>query len=202
MLAFIALMVALGGTALAATGTLMNIADPSNAANIAKVDSPGRLRVGDGSGSLTVDGTVTARPLTPSAPWQRAIAGRGSPGAFLLDELVGPTSRQINVSSLTIAIAQGQPAGTSVSFSIDAYRLSGSATSCSKDDPAYSNQERLYAASVNNYSNAPFAISFTTPLAYRPPTGYKGCLFLSSTVDRPDGHAATFAADANGYLGG
>src|SRR3954469_12434650 len=55
VLAFIALMVALGGTALAATGQLVNIADGSNAARIAHVDSAGSLQTG-------VKGTVFTAP--------------------------------------------------------------------------------------------------------------------------------------------
>lgn len=41
----LALFVALGGTAAAATGQIVNIADPTNAGNIAKVDSGGALKV-------------------------------------------------------------------------------------------------------------------------------------------------------------
>jgi hypothetical protein len=75
VLAFIALSVAIGGTALAATGQLVNIADPGNAANVAKVDGSGRLTVGDGAGAMTVDGTVTSRE-TPLANLVH-IAGNG-----------------------------------------------------------------------------------------------------------------------------
>jgi|SRR5581483_389735 len=45
VLALIALFVALGGTAVAATGTLVNIADPTNPSFVAKVDSTGALKV-------------------------------------------------------------------------------------------------------------------------------------------------------------
>jgi hypothetical protein len=65
VLAFIALMVALGGTALAATGTVVNIGDGTTAGHLAKVSSGGKLSVGDGSGNLTVDGRVgDAAPAT------------------------------------------------------------------------------------------------------------------------------------------
>jgi hypothetical protein len=50
----LALFVALGGTAAAATGSLVNIADPSNSADVAHVDSSGRLQVGDSAGPLSV----------------------------------------------------------------------------------------------------------------------------------------------------
>lgn len=39
----------------------------------AKVDASGRQVVGDGSGALSVDGTVGARPLLPTKPWSTGI---------------------------------------------------------------------------------------------------------------------------------
>jgi hypothetical protein len=58
VVAIIALIAALAGTALAATGQIVNIADGTTVSNLAKVDSTGKLNVGDGSGSMTVDGAV------------------------------------------------------------------------------------------------------------------------------------------------
>ena len=56
------------GNALATVGTTTNISDHSSSAYFAKVDSAGRLAVGDGSGAMTVDGSVRvndgAGPLT------------------------------------------------------------------------------------------------------------------------------------------
>ena len=54
------------GTALATVGTVSNISDHSASAYFAKVDSAGKLAVGDGGGPLTVDGAVTASVATPS----------------------------------------------------------------------------------------------------------------------------------------
>ena len=54
----VALFVALSGTAVAAAPTMVNIADPTVPTQIAKVDPTGHLKVGDGSGPLTVDGSV------------------------------------------------------------------------------------------------------------------------------------------------
>src|SRR3954469_6618428 len=82
VLAFIALMVALGGTALAATGQLVNIADGTNASRLTKVDVDGKLAVGDGSGSLTVDATVTNREA-PASTWLRFVKNaNGGSGCF------------------------------------------------------------------------------------------------------------------------
>ena len=46
------------GTALATAGQIVNISDRSGSAYFAKVDAAGKLAVGDGGGSLTVDGKV------------------------------------------------------------------------------------------------------------------------------------------------
>jgi hypothetical protein len=76
VVAFVALVVALGGTALAATGQLVNIADGSKAANVAHVTNGGRLEVGDGDGPLTVDGQ--AAPAAPNTLVRVEGAGTGS----------------------------------------------------------------------------------------------------------------------------
>ena len=52
------------GTALATAGQIVNISDRSGSAYFAKVDSAGKLAVGDGGGSLTVDGKVADANLS------------------------------------------------------------------------------------------------------------------------------------------
>ena len=58
-IALLALAVATTGTAVAATGQIVHITDGTDAARIAHVDAAGKLLVGDGSGSLTVDGRLS-----------------------------------------------------------------------------------------------------------------------------------------------
>lgn len=65
VLGIIAILIAMTGTAFAATGQIVNITDGSNAARIAKVSHYGSLQVGDGSGPMTVDGTTTSRQALP-----------------------------------------------------------------------------------------------------------------------------------------
>jgi hypothetical protein len=67
VVAIIAFVVATAGTAFAASGQLVNIVDPGNAAQAARVDSTGKLSVGDGSGPVSVDGTTTSREAPASA---------------------------------------------------------------------------------------------------------------------------------------
>jgi hypothetical protein len=78
VVAVIAVVIALAGTAFAATGQLVNIADPTNANRLARVDSAGKLSVGDASGAMTVDGTTTEAPanaLFRSAAFPSATCG-------------------------------------------------------------------------------------------------------------------------------
>src|SRR4051794_6043926 len=108
VLAFIALMVALGGTALAATGQIVNIADGSNAANVAKVDSTGKLNVGDGSGALTVNGNVTARE-TPTTTLVHVV-GAGGGNANCVSVGAPPAGKAWILNSLTVNVVA--PNGT------------------------------------------------------------------------------------------
>jgi hypothetical protein len=62
LVGLLALGVASTGTAVAASGTVTNIADGADVSKLAKVDAGGALKVGDGTGALTVDGTVTNKP--------------------------------------------------------------------------------------------------------------------------------------------
>ncbi|HEV2891558.1 MAG TPA: hypothetical protein VGX28_14390 [Frankiaceae bacterium] len=86
---------------MAATGQLVNIADPVTGGNQARVNSAGSLytaqvdpstrsvgrvdggkvRVGDGSGNLTVDGAVLARDMDPNKVLYKSPAGGLTCGA-------------------------------------------------------------------------------------------------------------------------
>jgi hypothetical protein len=100
VLAFIALMVALGGTTLAATGQLINIADPTDANKIAKVDSTGKLNVGDGSGPMTVDGTIFRRDLPPTVPLHFS-AGINTASSFI-KIATAPANKALVIKSITL----------------------------------------------------------------------------------------------------
>jgi hypothetical protein len=62
VLAFIAPLVALGGTALAATATIVHISDPTTPANVAHVAATGALKTAG-----AVNGVVCETP--PRLPW-------------------------------------------------------------------------------------------------------------------------------------
>lgn len=103
ILGAIALFIALGGTALAATATVVNIADPTTPAHVAHVDASGRLEVGDGSGPLTVDGTVTTQQATPANYVHVATLGLTS-GRGCVEIAAPPTNRAMIVTDVKIDV--------------------------------------------------------------------------------------------------
>jgi hypothetical protein len=107
ILGAVALFVALGGTALAATGTIVHIADPVHPARVAHVDGAGKLLIGDGAGNMTVDGTVTAQSAPPSAFWR--ASGTASSSCSQIG--APPAGKAVILRSITINVYSA-PAGT------------------------------------------------------------------------------------------
>jgi hypothetical protein len=73
------------------------ITDPGGV-NQAKVDATGKLAVGDGTGPLSVDGTVNDRPVLPKQPI--LITPRGALEAGTT--IYGPVTKPFGISSLTL----------------------------------------------------------------------------------------------------
>jgi hypothetical protein len=111
VLAFLALMIALGGTALAATGQLVNITDPTTAANKAKVDATGHLVVGDGTSALTVDGTVVARDSALSTYVHVIGAGGNGPTCQVVGSPPSGKAWVIKSMNLNIVTPNDTPLG-------------------------------------------------------------------------------------------
>ena len=67
----VALGLVLSPSASSAAGSLMTLvdSDSTSQAQVDGVPGTGKLRVGDGLGAMTVDGTVTARTSQPAVPW-------------------------------------------------------------------------------------------------------------------------------------
>jgi hypothetical protein len=97
VIAFIALMIALGGTALAATGQIVNIGDGTTTGRFAKVDADGKLNVGDGSGNMTIDGNVKDGGLFTTF---RAFAFVGSGGCS--NVVTAPAGKALVIKDLAI----------------------------------------------------------------------------------------------------
>jgi hypothetical protein len=169
---------------LAATGSLVNITDPVHKSNKARVDNGGRLYVGDGGGSLTVDGTVNGRPVAPARTWSNVAAFNN----FDNSVLVGPTASAIDLSGVSATLG-GASNTTSVSFYIAAKKTT---TDCDTSPPALI----LWDGYIN--SSTTIAAALPTPIRWQPPSGSKGCLFV---VAGPINNGATLVVNASGFLG-
>jgi hypothetical protein len=85
------------GTALATAGQIVNISDRSGSPNFAKVDAGGKLAVGDGGGSLTVDGKVADANLATA---YRATVGVNSGNCSAV--ATAPAGKAIVLTSIDI----------------------------------------------------------------------------------------------------
>lgn len=142
----------------AATGSLVNITDPTYAARKAHVSSAGHLL-------STVDGTVSSRPVPPTGVWSVAIGTAGpSP------QIRGATASTFNITSLTATV----PAN-GAEVSIVALDIPGNASTCLN----IQSTRTVYAARNLNLGN-PLTVAFPTPLQIRPKAGMKQCLVVNN----------------------
>jgi hypothetical protein len=126
IVAFLALVVALGGTALAATGQLVNIVDPGSPSQKARVDSSGALRVGQAS------------PAT-------AFFGFTQPGSG--QTLVGPTKATLAFSRLEVSNPADNP-----TMRISIAQVPGNSTTCVGEQRTVA----LYAVPAGTTVSDPF----------------------------------------------
>jgi hypothetical protein len=108
-LTWLALVLPVGARA---AGQLVTIVDPDTT-NKVQVDG-GKLRVGDGAGSLTVDGTVAALPALATHPWRKIVCCT----AVLFLPPAGVTT--LAITSLTLD--NGSPGNTPFSLVLFASR--------------------------------------------------------------------------------
>jgi hypothetical protein len=173
-------------TALATVGQTVNISDHSSAANFAKVDAGGKLAVGDGSGPLSVDGTVASRPAAPASPWRASIDIQN--GLFIL----GPSASPINVTSLSISTAAAS--GSNINVYLYGDHVPSSATSCS----GATFEVTLWRIIHVGDGVTPLSFSFPTPLQYKPPANTEACLYALSIGSGTN----TTTMNAVGFYGG
>jgi hypothetical protein len=173
------------GSALATAGQIVNVSDPVNA-NTAKVDSAGKLYVGDGSGRLSVDGTVESRPAAPASPWRARVQLEA--GNVLI---AGPSTVPINVTSLSVST--DAPSGSGINVFLFATHVPSSATNCSLQ---FSDGGIWQIRDIGD-GVTPVSFTFPTPLQFKPPANTKGCLYGS------EGTSAVVATmNAVGFYGG
>jgi hypothetical protein len=175
------------GTALANVGQVVNISDHSGSAFFAKVDSNGKLAVGDGGGPLSVDGTVASRPAAPASPWRASVIINGNfPGV----RIAGPSAVPINVTSLSVSTDAAS--GSSDDAALNGFHVPSSATSCSGaifDDV-------LWGIQAMGDGVTPLSFSFPTPLQFKPPANTKACVYAFTS------NAVNTRLNAVGFYGG
>jgi hypothetical protein len=147
------------GSALATAGQVVNVSDPT-AANTAKVDSAGKLYVGDGAGPLSVDGTVSGRSAAPASPWHASddVSSFGSPGA-------------LNITS--VSLSTNAPSGFGPEVLLYARHVPSSATDCS----GATFDGALWRVLNAGGQTTPVVVTFPTPLQWKPIGNAKACLF-------------------------
>jgi hypothetical protein len=176
------------GTALATVGQTVNISDHSSSAYFVKVDSAGKLAVGDGSGPLSVDGTVSSRPAAPGSPWALSIDIQNYYTA-----IAGPSTSPINITSLSVSTDAASGQGVGVAVYGEA--VPGTATSCSFSYPP---DITLWHIRDAGDGVTPLSFSFPTPLQWKPPANTKACLYAFAAA----GPANTTTMNAVGFYGG
>lgn len=174
----------LTGSALATAGQIVNVSDPVNA-NTARVDASGKLNVGDGSGALSVDGTVAARPAPPASPWRASEDIQA--GAFI----AGPSAAPINVTS--ISISTDAATGSNADTFLYGMTVPASATSCA----GATGYLTLWHIRDLGDGVTPVSFSFPTPMQYKPPANTKACLWA---LAHSGGSVTTM--NAVGFYGG
>jgi hypothetical protein len=130
--------------------------------NTANVDAGHHLLVGDGTGPLTVDGTVSGRPLPPVSAFQ-FNNDTATGDTFVLGP--APLSTAINLTSLTVSV----PPNQNGDVQLRAVFQDGSATTCSLGG---------FSISIWHAKNltANLTVTFPTPLQTPKATGAKVCL--------------------------
>jgi hypothetical protein len=157
------------GSALANVGQVVNISDHSANAYFAKVDSAGKLAVGDGAGPLSVDGTVTDRPAAPGSPWGVSIDIQGN-----LVLIAGPSAVPINVTSLSIST--DEPSGSNLYVNLQGYSVPSSNSICG----FHINGGFLWEIRDAGDGVTPLSFTFPTPLQFKPAANMKACVFAIS----------------------
>ena len=157
------------GTALATAGQIVNISDRSGAAFFAKVSADGKLAVGDGSGPLSVDGTVAGRPAAPATPW-RASERSQLPSKPL-------PARPCHRSTSQACPSRPMRTGSDLHIFLLAGHVPSSATSCT----GATNDGTLWQIRDAGDGITPVSFAFPTPLQWKPPANTKACLLASPT---------------------
>jgi hypothetical protein len=175
------------GTAFATVGQTVNISDHSASAYFAKVDSAGKLAVGDGAGPLSVDGTVSGRPVAPASPWHAQEEIQSTTGGV---SIAGPSASPINLTSLSIST--NAPSGEGVPVLLHGGHVLTNAATC---NGATIDQTVWYIRDAGD-GVTPLSFTFPTPLQWKSPANTKACLVAIA------GGNFSVSINAVGFYGG
>jgi hypothetical protein len=212
----LALVIAMGGTAVAVAPTVVNLADATTPANKAHVDTTGHLLVGDGSGALTVNGTVQSNIADATTPANKAhvdttghlLVGDGS-GALTVNgtvqsvtptatwhftttysatyyDITPPSALGVNVGTLFLG---GDSTTTYAFLGIYAATVPSTASDCR----ASSQSSELIWQGQAQASPDSVSVSFPVPLRVAPVAGKKVCLWAYLN------HQGNAIVSMNGY---
>lgn len=181
ILAFIALLVALGGTAFAATGTIVNIADPTTATHIARVSASGALVT---TGTGVVSGNVA--PAPPTRPFNLSV-GSFTDGAQTAQ--FAPTSATLALTGIRVANITAN--GTNVV--LWEYGFPSGETTCSTSGSTVTRFLGEFAVPAGQTVEEPL----TTPLILKPiSSGGTWCLITFASGSTGSAFYTTY----NGYV--
>jgi hypothetical protein len=180
----IALFVALGGTALAATGTVVNIADPVTASQVARVDRTGALKT---VGTDVVSGTVAETVPRDS------FFGHAYLSASATNTLIAANTTTVALTRLDLENYFGQTNRADVDIRV--YEQGGSATTC--DGSGGSRAVGTYEVAAGQS----FSSAIGTPIVLRPlASGHVWCLLASAAVQGGPGSYFLPEASYSGYV--
>jgi hypothetical protein len=167
ILGAVALFVALGGTAVAATGQIVNIADPTTAANVAKVDSSGALKT---AGTASVTGVVGE--TSPKTPF---FGGLGLSATTQVMP-IGANKATVALTRLDFDNAFNQP--NAARIEVDLFELSGTTTTCD------GSSGESFIGSYDVPAGQTFADAMQSPIVLKPlATGEVWCLLAQTFIE-------------------
>jgi hypothetical protein len=165
VVAVIAVVLALGGVAFAATGQLVNIVDPTNSANAAKVTSGGELRVASRS--------QAAPAATPLRFVGSIVAG--------LTPVFGPTTATLGIDHLTFRNPRANVSQSNATMIVQLFKLSVSGGVCT-------NNATAILADYNAMPGETVIDDWTAPISVKSTGGQPYC--IGATL-QGDGQALT-----------
>jgi hypothetical protein len=146
------------------TASPVNIADPTHPDNLAAVSSGGAL-------------STSEVPGTPKTPLNLSTSGVAG-GDFT--ELVEPTTADIDLTSLTVAVEEAENGGGHVRVFFD---IAEAPTGTPPGDCAADATSESVIQQFDLQSGTTVTLSPSSPIVMAPPTGQDECVFFGAEAD-------------------